>query len=171
MAFDLVLCALILAVALAAIGGRGAFLAVVFFIVYGVLIALAWLRLGAPDVALAEAAIGAGLTGVLLLGAAARLQRLAPEDADFGALNAPAALATSTVAGALSWAVLTLPRGVGLQPDVVEALPRSGVDNPVTAVLLNFRAWDTLLESIVLLAAWSRSGRWRATRPGAVRRG
>lgn len=43
------------------------FRAVVMFIVFGLMMALAWVRLEAPDVALAEAAIGAGLTGVLLL--------------------------------------------------------------------------------------------------------
>ena len=32
-------------------------------------------------------------------------------------------------------------------------MPRSGVSNPVTAVLINFRAYDTLLELSVLLAA------------------
>lgn len=32
-------------------------------------------------------------------------------------------------------------------------VPRSGVSNPVTSVLLNFRAYDTLLELAVLLAA------------------
>ena len=44
---------------------RGA--AVANFIALGTLTALAWARLAAPDVALAEAAIGAGLTGALLL--------------------------------------------------------------------------------------------------------
>lgn len=43
--------------------------AVVMFIVFGLLMALAWARLAAPDIALAEAAIGAGLTGALLLDA------------------------------------------------------------------------------------------------------
>ena len=42
---------------------------------------------------------------------------------------------------------------------VVEELPHSGVTNPVTAVLLNFRAFDTLLEIAVLLltlvAVWA----------------
>jgi energy-converting hydrogenase B subunit D len=42
---------------------------VVQFIVFGLLMALAWARLQAPDIALAEAAIGAGLTGALLLDA------------------------------------------------------------------------------------------------------
>ena len=43
--------------------------AVILFIVFGSLMALAWARLAAPDIGLAEAAIGAGLTGALLLDA------------------------------------------------------------------------------------------------------
>ena len=49
------------------------FKAVVLFIAFGLLLALAWVRLEAPDVALAEAAIGAGLTGALMMAALARL--------------------------------------------------------------------------------------------------
>jgi energy-converting hydrogenase B subunit D len=41
--------------------------AIVLFIVFGLLMSLAWARLSAPDIGLAEAAIGAGLTGALLL--------------------------------------------------------------------------------------------------------
>jgi uncharacterized MnhB-related membrane protein len=46
----------------------------VLFIAFGLLMALAWVRLDAPDIALAEAAIGAGLTGAILLAALARLK-------------------------------------------------------------------------------------------------
>jgi energy-converting hydrogenase B subunit D len=51
------------------------FRAVFLFIVFGLLMALAWVRLDAPDIALAEAAIGAGLTGVLLLDAVRHMHR------------------------------------------------------------------------------------------------
>jgi energy-converting hydrogenase B subunit D len=51
------------------------FRAVVMFITFGLLMALAWTRLHAPDIALAEAAIGAGLTGVLLLDTLGHIQR------------------------------------------------------------------------------------------------
>ena len=51
------------------------FRAVVLFISFGLVLSLAWVRLDAPDIALAEAAIGAGLTGALLLSALARLER------------------------------------------------------------------------------------------------
>jgi energy-converting hydrogenase B subunit D len=43
--------------------------AIVMFIVFGLLVAIAWVRLSAPDVGLADAAIGAGLSGALLLDA------------------------------------------------------------------------------------------------------
>jgi len=45
----------------------GHFQAVVLFITFGLLLSLAWARLNSPDIALAEAAVGAGLAGVLLL--------------------------------------------------------------------------------------------------------
>lgn len=41
--------------------------AVIAFLLFGLVTALAWAWLDAPDVALAEAAIGAGATGALLL--------------------------------------------------------------------------------------------------------
>ena len=52
---------------------RDLFRAIVVFIAFGLLMAVVWVRLQAPDIALAEAAIGAGLTGVLLLDAVSHL--------------------------------------------------------------------------------------------------
>ena len=150
-ALDLALCALILGVGLASMAGRGVFRAVIFFITYGLLVAIGWARLGAYDVALAEAAIGSGLTGVLLLAAHGRLRRLRAAAESLSRFNLPAAIAGGGVALSFGWAWFALP--VPRAPDLTYALPQAGVGNPVTAVLLNFRAWDTLVESIVLLAA------------------
>jgi len=61
-------------VALLTLGVRDLFAAAVLFISNGLLLALAWARLGAPDVAMAEAAIGAGITGALVLAALRRMQ-------------------------------------------------------------------------------------------------
>lgn len=66
-AFDLLLALALLWSALRAMTAADLFRATVLFIVFGLLMALAWARLGAPDIALAEAAIGAGLAGALLL--------------------------------------------------------------------------------------------------------
>lgn len=63
----------LLTTAVAVLASRNLFRAVVMFIAFGLLMALAWVRLQALDIALAEAAIGAGLSGVLLLDAARHL--------------------------------------------------------------------------------------------------
>jgi multisubunit Na+/H+ antiporter MnhB subunit len=67
------------------------------------------------------------------------------------------------VAAGLGYAVLSLPpEAAGLRAEVAANLQTSGVSNPVTAVLLNFRGYDTLLELAVLLLAllgiWSLGG-------------
>ncbi len=77
--FDLLLAVGLYWVAWCALVSVDAFKAIVLFIAFGLLLALAWMRLEAPDVALAEASISAGLTGVLLLTAWRRL-RVASED-------------------------------------------------------------------------------------------
>lgn len=155
-ALDIALCALILAAALATVLGGGVFRAIVFFIVYGLLLSVAWVRLDAVDVALAEAAIGAGLTGVLFLAAFGKLARVGAEaEPPTARVRAylPAALGCAGLTVALGWAWFALPLPERPGPELASTLPHAGVENPVTAVLLNFRAWDTLLESIVLLAA------------------
>ena len=75
-AFDLVLALLLPALAWIALAHPRLVGGIVFFVVYGLVLAVVWYRLEAPDVALAEAAIGAGITGVLLIGAVSRLQRM-----------------------------------------------------------------------------------------------
>jgi multisubunit Na+/H+ antiporter MnhB subunit len=155
--------ALTLALAAWTIAARETFAAVVGFVAYGLLLSLAWMALGAPDVALTEAAIGGGLTGVLLIGAAARLRSLEPA-ADRERPGAPlrvlAAAVSAAVAAAVAVAVLALPEPAPtLAPAAMEAIGATGVGNPITAVLVAFRAIDTLLEAIVvvfaLIGVWS----------------
>lgn len=76
--FDLVLLVTLLALAVAAITSPGPRRAVILFISFGFWLSLVWARLHAPDVALAEAAIGAGLGGALMLAAARRAARPPP---------------------------------------------------------------------------------------------
>ncbi len=140
------------------------FRAIVLFISFGLLLALAWVRLDAPDVALAEAAIGTGLTGALLLAALAKLpvsekNENGPQvqdqhdDKRRDLRWLPAALLLVLAAGLGSVIVALPPDAIGLSAQVAVHLPSSGVSNPVTAVLLNFRGYDTLLEMVVLLLA------------------
>lgn len=165
-AFDIVLILGLLVLAWRALASPDLFTGIVLFIAFGLLLSLVWVRLNAPDVALAEAAVGSGLTGALLLSTLGRLKRM---DEDEGIKPAAPrrggamAVATQTglaaVAGLLGWAVLSLPAESVFADPVQESLDASGVGNPVTAVLLNFRAYDTLLEiavlSLAVAAVWS----------------
>jgi len=102
--------------------------------------------------ALAEAAIGAGLTGALCFTALVRQP---------AALDSKAATSllpicfVALITAALLFSVWQIPvsPNPALSHEVSVALPQSGVAHPVTAVLLNFRSWDTLLELLVLLLA------------------
>jgi multisubunit Na+/H+ antiporter MnhB subunit len=105
--------------------------------------------------------------------ARARSQQQAGPTASARAVEAlpPAArvlltLVLLAVFGGLALAVLSLSEPApGLATAVAERLDESGVSHPVTAVLLNFRGYDTLLELVVLvlavMGAWS-VGRARA---------
>jgi energy-converting hydrogenase B subunit D len=74
LALDLLIAASLLWLTWRVLATPDLFRAVVLFIVFGLLMALAWTRLAAPDIALAEAAIGAGVTGALLLDAVSERQ-------------------------------------------------------------------------------------------------
>jgi len=60
---------------------------------------------------------------------------------------------TAIFAGIVSTVVALPPVAEGLSQDVNAELARGGVQNPVTATLLDFRSYDTLLEIAVLLLA------------------
>jgi multisubunit Na+/H+ antiporter MnhB subunit len=58
------------------------------------------------------------------------------------------------VSSAVAWALVSTPStSAGLWPLIDLRLEEAGAANPVTAVLLNFRAYDTLLEIVVLMIA------------------
>lgn len=150
---------------------RDLFQAVVLFIVFGLIMAVAWVRLGALDVALAEAAIGAGLSGALFLLALGRMMR-EPGAKNGAELKGPPStrdlpekgnrtsfmghvfllgfvlVLTSTLGGVLF--SIPLP-AQSLRAKIFAEIGNSGIGHPVTAVLLNFRGYDTLLEIAVML--------------------
>jgi uncharacterized MnhB-related membrane protein len=73
--FDYLLAVLILWLGWRALTSQSLFQAIVLFVAFGLSMALAWVRLDAPDVALAEIAVSAGLTGALLLAAFGGVRR------------------------------------------------------------------------------------------------
>ena len=177
-ALDVGLAFLVFAVAAWTVFAPGPFAATVGYVVYGLLLSLVWIRLFAVDVALTEVAIGSGVTGVLLIGAAARLrgaETTPAEEALTGLTRLFAAGLCLLVAAALAAVVLLLPdQGPTLAPQSMERLPETGLGNPVTAVLIAFRSFDTMLEKVVLVLAvvgvWSLAAdRYWGGAPGEAR--
>ena len=156
-AFNLAPALLILALAVYTTVARDTFAATVGFIAYGLLLTVAWVQLQGVDVALTESAIGGGLTGLLLVRASAKLrptEAAARAERPGAPTRLVAALLAAAVSVALALAVLALPDPAPtLAPEVVANIEPIGVANPITAVLMAYRAMDTLLEAIVLLLA------------------
>jgi multisubunit Na+/H+ antiporter MnhB subunit len=152
---DIVLVAGLLALALHVARARDDQGAIIGFIAFGFLLGLGWVRLASVDVALTEAAIGGGVTGLLLLRAEAHLRdRGTPERGARPLTVAVAAVICTLVAAGLAFVILNLPSPAPTQaPAAASALASTGVENPVTAVLLAYRALDTLLEKVVLILA------------------
>ena len=176
-AFDCGLAVVVTGVAGWIVLTRATFGAVAGFVGFGLLLTLAWVRLAAIDVALTEAAIGS-LAGALMLNATARLRLCEPTTAvGPGPMSrVVAALLSAVIAAALAAAVLSLPDPAPtLAPAAAEHAAATGLGNPVTNVLMAFRAMDTLLEKVVLLLAlvgvWSLApDRFWGGRPSLLRR-
>jgi multisubunit Na+/H+ antiporter MnhB subunit len=176
--FDLLLALMVLATAVFIVAVRDLAAAVAGMIAIGFLLTLVWLRLSAIDVALAEAAIGGGATGIVLLRASAMLSQPESTSANLAGLMGPAgavaAIGTALIGLALALAVSQLPDvPPSLAAAVMQPLGELGLGNPVTGVLLGYRALDTLLEKIVLLVGllgiWSlaENGSWSSA-PGQL---
>jgi multisubunit Na+/H+ antiporter MnhB subunit len=175
LALEIALAAVVLSVAVWTVAARDTFAAVGGFVAYGLLLTLVWMRLGAPDVALTEAAIGSGLTGAMLLAASARLrasEAAVAAERPGGIVRGLAALLSVVVAAALVASVLFLPDPAPtLAPAAAENAAATTLGNPVTNVLMAFRAMDTMLEKVVVLLAlvgvWSLApDRFWGGRPG-----
>ncbi|MFP4332669.1 MAG: Na(+)/H(+) antiporter subunit B [Campylobacterales bacterium] len=59
---------------------RDLFSICVYFIVFGMILSLIWIRLGAYDLAIAEVALGSGIVGALLLDTLTFLNNYRAED-------------------------------------------------------------------------------------------
>jgi multicomponent Na+:H+ antiporter subunit B len=137
---------------------------IVAFAAYSLGLALIWLVLRAPDVALTEAAIGAGVSTVLFLLTITRTVRPSDDLTALRDIHWPGVLVVGLLAAALLWTVPAIP-AVG-DPSAVaweyadvsqyyieNAYKDTGVENVVTAVLAAYRGFDTFGEAVVVFAA------------------
>nr|WP_240956187.1 DUF4040 domain-containing protein [Wenzhouxiangella sp. XN79A] len=146
-------------VAVAVVASRDLFSAAMLFAIYSLLSAALFVVLDAGDVALTEAAVGAGISTILVLAVLALAKRY---EHPVKALNLPA-LAVVTVTGAcLFWAVSDLPDfGAADNPVQTHVAPYyvnetyndMGIPNMVAAVLASYRSIDTFGEVIVIFTA------------------
>jgi multicomponent Na+:H+ antiporter subunit B len=133
---------------------------------YGFAMALLWAALGAVDVAFTEAVVGAGATTVFFLAALLRTSRRRSPAAGRArwaalAVTLPTGAAILAVSAALPpWGSPSTPPAVHVSPRYLEgALPDTDTPNVVTAVLADYRSYDTLGETVVIftagLACWA----------------
>ncbi|WP_086618783.1 monovalent cation/H+ antiporter subunit A [Erythrobacter tepidarius] len=124
----------------------------VYVSVIGIVVSLAFVRFSAPDLALTQ--ISVEVVTILLLLLALNLLPKAPPT-----LSSPArkwrdgalALAGGTLMGAIAWAILTREPGASISAyHLANAKPGGGGTNVVNVILVDFRAFDTLGEIIVL---------------------
>lgn len=155
---DVLLIAGLIGLALQSISGPTIFRSMVMFITFSFSMALAWVRLGAPDLALAEASIGAGITGALMMIA---YQRLSGSTGQAPPVSRPrlypgaiVAIVASGLVVIIGWSALGLGEETRIAGEkAVASTNEANITNPVTAVLIVFRNFDTLLEVTVLLLA------------------
>lgn len=156
---DLVLLAMLAITALSVIFIKDLFTVVMLFGIYSFLSALIFVNLDAVDVAFTEAAVGAGISTVLMLGTLALTGR--KEKASNHKAILPL-LVVCVTGAALIYGTLDMPRfghpdnpaQQHVAPRYIKESPKEiGIPNMVTSVLASYRAFDTLGETAVVFAA------------------
>ena len=153
--------------------------AIVTFAAFGLGISVIWTLLAAPDVALVEAAVGAGVISVLLLITVVKTTGRTTSEDDSAVsdmlrpVNWSALFIVAALAVPLGYAILSMPEiGAETAPAVSETYPFSndgertpygfyiqetledaGFPNAVVSVLVVYRGLDTLGELIVAFSA------------------
>jgi multicomponent Na+:H+ antiporter subunit B len=154
----IVLLLMLAAVTVGIVRVRGLFAAVVLLGVYSLLMATLFIVLDAVDVAMTEAAVGAGVSTVFFLGALYLTDTVEAPSGRGWFLPLLLALVT---AGALVWGLSDLPEfGSPEQPIhkqgadyLARSIPETGIPNVVTSVLASYRGFDTLGETTVVFTA------------------
>lgn len=125
--------------------------------IFSLLSAGLFVLMDAVDVAFTEAAVGAGMTTILMLGALSVTSRRERQ----GSLQWRPFVVVVGVGAALIYATFDMPR-VGdpeapihqhLAPEFLAGAKENHIPNVVTMVLASYRGYDTLGETVVVFAA------------------
>ena len=145
--------------ALAVVRTRSLFAVVTLSGVFSLLSALLFITLDAVDVAFTEAAVGAGISTVLMLGTLALTSR-----SERSAKKSPVVPLVIIVltGGVMVYGTLEMPNfgspkapaQIHVGPEYFDRIPKEiDVPNAVTAILASYRGYDTLGEAVVVFTA------------------
>ena len=158
-AIDIVLFTLLAATGLALLRVRNLFAVVMLAGIYSLLSAGLFTVMDAVDVAFTEAAVGAGISTVLFLGA---LALVGPRENRPGHTPLLPLVVVVVTGGALVYGTMDMP-GFGHADNPVhhhvadhyleESEHEIGIPNVVTSVLASYRGYDTMGETTVVFAA------------------
>lgn len=159
---DVILLPILVITALTALTVRDLAAAAIVFGAFSFLSAIVYAAMAAVDVAFTEAMIGAGVSGVVIFAALYRTSRATrphqPEPhvkwSALAALSFAGALVMVSAPGLPAFGSPDSPPAVHVSPRYLErAYEETHAWNQVTAVLADYRAFDTMLESAVILIA------------------
>ena len=161
LAFEILLLVLVIMTAAGAILVKDLISSVLILGSYSFLLALVWAWLGAVDVAFVEAVVGGGLATVFFL---LTLFGTAPKDTRIRRPAPPliGLIGLPLLGLLLMFAAEDIPRfrdpnsqaSVHVSPEYLKnSLKETDTPNVVTAVLMDYRAFDTLIETAVIFTA------------------
>lgn len=154
---NIILLIVLLIIAVQAVVTRNLLVSVIFSSIFSLVMSILYLILGAPDVAMTEAAVGAGISTILFL---ATMLLTGYEEKKYSAV---AGFIAASVTGALLlYSVFDMPKFGDISAPANQSLAshyiqktsdKIGIENIVTAVLASYRGFDTLGEVTVIFTA------------------
>jgi multicomponent Na+:H+ antiporter subunit B len=156
---DFALLGLLTITAIAIVKLRNLFAVVMFSSIYSLLSASLFVVLDAVDVAFTEAAVGAGISTILMLSTLALVgfEEQKPKRSPFLPLLLVAITGTILVYGTVDMPPFGQPDNpahLHVAPRYLEETPEAfGIPNVVTAVLASYRGYDTMGEVTVIFTA------------------
>lgn len=161
--FDFMILSLIVICGLSAISVKDLLGSAVVFGAYSFLMCLLWTEMGAVDVAFTEAAVGAGVSTVLFFAAVHRTSRQVRSRRSGRLIYKGIGLLASGLMGGVlfyasidfpDWADPASPASSHLSPHfITKSIAETSVPNIVTSVLADYRGFDTMFETAVVLTA------------------
>jgi multicomponent Na+:H+ antiporter subunit B len=161
-ALDMILFAFLILVAFAVIRLRDLFSAVMLLGIFSLLSAGLFTVMDAVDVAFTEAAVGAGISTVLMLATLSMTTYVEKKPRERRRRHTLVPLAAVLVTGAaLVYGTFDMPRygdpdapiHQHVAPDYLKSDEKTGIPNVVTSVLASYRGYDTFGETTVIFTA------------------